>query len=181
MSDVLAIFGIFILLGLTYPGMLTTWRMLFPSLVERSCTRLSGSPWKCFAFGLVVVFGFAVPAVILMALPFGPAKLIGWSAVAGGLMVASIGASGLAALIGERLGQLSGPGRSEASAFIRGAVALELAAAFPIIGWFFFLPLSTLTATGAAGFAFLNWMPRSVGAGLSDSPRQTNAVQAATG
>lgn len=160
MSDVMAIFGILLLLGLTYPGMLTTWRMLFPSLVERSCTRLSASPWKSAALGLIVVIGFTTPALILISLPFGPAKLIGWLIVAGGLMIASLGASGLASLIGERLGQISGPGRSEAAVFIRGAVALELAAAFPIVGWFFFLPLSTLTATGAAAFAVLNWMPR---------------------
>lgn len=181
MSDVLAIFGILILLGLTYPGMLTTWRLLFPSTVERACLRLSVSPWKCLAFGLVVACGFAIPALILIALPFGPAKLIGWLVVAGGLMVASLGASGLATLIGERLGQLSGPGRSEASAFVRGALALELAAAFPIIGWLLFLPLSTLTSAGAAGFAFLNWMPRPVGAGSSGGSTQTNAVPAATG
>lgn len=181
MSDVMAIFGILLLLGLTYPGMLTTWRMLFPSLVERSCTRLAGSPWKSFAFGLVVAFGFAAPALVLIALPFGPAKLVGWSVFAAGLMIASLGASGLASLIGERLGQLSGPGRSEASAFIRGAVALELAAAFPIIGWFFFLPLSTLTAAGAGGFALLNWMPRASAGALSEVPSKPNPATVATG
>jgi hypothetical protein len=181
MSDILAIFGVLIGLGLSYPGMLTTWRMLFPSVVLRSCLRLSSSPWKCFAFGGIVAFGFAAPALILVALPFGPAKLIGWSILAGGMMIASLGASGLATLIGERLGLVSDPGRSEASAFIRGAVALELTAAFPIIGWFVFLPLSTLAAAGAAGFALLNWMPRMTDPGLQPVPTPSTTATATSG
>jgi hypothetical protein len=180
MSDVMAIFGIVLLLGLTYPGMLTTWRMLFPSLVERSGTRLAVSPWKSAAFGLIMVVGFTSPALMLVSLPFGLAKMIGWLIIAGGLMIASLGAAGLASLIGERLGQLSGPGRSAAAVFIRGAVALELAAAFPIIGWFFFLPVSTLTATGAAAFAVLNWMPRISDLSSAELRSSTNPTTAAT-
>src|SRR3989304_3726282 len=113
MSDILAIFGVLIGLGLTYPGMLTTWRMLFPSLVLRSCLRLSSSPWKCFAFGGLVALGFATPALILIALPFGPAKLIGWAILAGGMMIASLGASGLGSLGGGALARGSGTGRSD--------------------------------------------------------------------
>ena len=181
MSDILAIFGILIVLGLTYPGMLTTWRMLFPGVVLRSCLRLSSSPWKCFAFGWIVAVSFATPALILIALPFGPAKLVGWSILAGGMMIASLGASGLATLIGERLGQVSDPGRSEGSAFIRGAVALELAAAFPVIGWFLFLPLSTLTAAGAGGFALLNWMPHLSDPEPQESPGPSRTVRVSSG
>src|SRR3990172_838496 len=136
MSDILAIFGVLIVLGLTYPGMLTTWRMLFPSVVLRSCLRLSSSPWKCFAFGGLVALGFATPALFLIALPFGPAKLIGWSI---------------------------------------------LAAPFPIIGWFVFLPLSTLAAAGAAGFALLNWMPRMTDPGLQPVPTPSGTAPAASG
>lgn len=176
MSDVMAIFGVLLLLGFAYPGMLTTWRALFPAVVDRACARLAGSMWKCFGFGLVVAFAFALPALILIALPFGPAKLIGWSIVASSLMLASLGASGLASLIGERLGQMSGPSWSEASVFVRGAVALELAAAFPIIGWFLFLPLSTVAAAGAGGFAVLNWMPRSADADPSAGQRRPDAA-----
>lgn len=181
MSDVLAIFGILLALGLTYPGMLTTWRMLFPSVVERACTRLSESPWKCLGLGVVVATVVAIPALVLMALPFGPTKLIGWLIVAGGMVVASLGASGLASLIGERMGQLSAPDRSEASTFIRGAIALELTAAFPIIGWFVFLPLSTLSAAGAAGFAILNWMPRTMDADPPEQQARAATIKAAAG
>ncbi|HNQ95553.1 MAG TPA: hypothetical protein PKH47_12835, partial [Anaerolineales bacterium] len=46
------------------------------------------------------------------------------------------------------------------NAFIRGAVILELAAFFPLIGWLFvWIPL-LITSFGATAFALLNWMPR---------------------
>jgi hypothetical protein len=45
-------------------------------------------------------------------------------------------------------------------AFVRGAVVLELAVSFPVLGWFFIFPLAFVTAFGATGFALLNWMPR---------------------
>ena len=58
----------------------------------------------------------------------------------------------------ERLQSLS-PSQSPLGAFVRGAVALELAAAFPVIGWFFVIPLTMVTALGATVFALLHWTP----------------------
>jgi hypothetical protein len=43
---------------------------------------------------------------------------------------------------------------------VRGAVALELAAVFPLAGWFVVLPLAIVTSLGATVFALLHWMPR---------------------
>ena len=39
MSDILAIFGILFFLGLSYPGLLLTWKLLFPELVDRAQVR----------------------------------------------------------------------------------------------------------------------------------------------
>ncbi len=36
-----------------------------------------------------------------------------------------------------------------------GAIALELAAVFPLVGWFVVIPLSLLASLGAAGYALL--------------------------
>jgi hypothetical protein len=44
--------------------------------------------------------------------------------------------------------------------FIRGAVVLQLAAFFPVIGWLFIWPVMLIMAFGATGFALLNWLPR---------------------
>jgi hypothetical protein len=43
---------------------------------------------------------------------------------------------------------------------VRGAVALELAAVFPLIGWFVFIPVTFIMALGAFLFALVGWMPR---------------------
>jgi hypothetical protein len=78
--------------------------------------------------------------------------------LAASLALSSIGSAGIAAHLANRLAEqnnISGLG-----AFVRGAVLLELAAFFPVIGWFFLWPLFLITAFGATGFALLNWMPR---------------------
>jgi hypothetical protein len=84
---------------------------------------------------------------------------MGFIAVLGLLAFTSLGAAGLATLMGQRLHHL-GLNSSAAGATIRGAVALELAAAFPLIGWFIFIPLAFIVALGATLFALLGWMPR---------------------
>jgi hypothetical protein len=49
---------------------------------------------------------------------------------------------------------------SPSGAFIRGAVALELAAIFPIVGWFLVIPFVLLAGFGAGLFGLLRWLPR---------------------
>jgi hypothetical protein len=74
--------------------------------------------------------------------------------------IASLGAAGLAGALGEQLSHL-GAESSPAGGTVRGAVAMELAAVFPFIGWFIFIPITFTFTLGAAVFALLGWMPRS--------------------
>jgi hypothetical protein len=108
--------------------------------------------------GLVVVVALAIPIVTLLALPFGPAKFLGWILLAASLALSSIGSAGIAAHLADRVAQRSNV--TALGAFVRGAVVLELAAFFPVIGWFFLWPLLLITAFGATTFALLNWLPR---------------------
>jgi hypothetical protein len=160
MSDVFAIFGTLLALGIAFPGLLAAWWLLFPGTVERSRLRLEGTPWRCFWLGGIALAAASIPIAILLALPFGPSKLFGSLAISALLAVASLGAAGLAALMGARLAAHTGSGLSPAAAFLRGALALELAAAFPVIGWLIVIPLAIVTALGAAAFALLRWVPR---------------------
>jgi hypothetical protein len=107
---------------------------------------------------MVIVVALGIPIVVLLALPFGPAKFIGWVLLAASLALSSIGSAGIAAHLANRLAQQGS--LSPLSAFVRGAVVLELAAFFPVIGWLFLWPLLLITAFGATSFAILNWMPR---------------------
>ena len=158
MADISAIFFILLILGIAFPAMLTAWWLLFPSLVARSKVRVEKTLTRTFWMGLVIVIALAIPVMILVALPFGPAKFLGWILLAGSLALSSIGSAGVAAHLADRLAQQSNV--TALGAFVRGAFLLELAAFFPVIGWFFLWPLLLITAFGATVFALLNWIPR---------------------
>ncbi len=99
----------------------------------------------------------AIPSTLVMgllsAVPIGLAKFIGVLIGVTALGLASLGAAGVAALLGGRLVERSGAGLSPFAGFLRGALALELAAAFPFIGWLLAIPALTLASLGAAGSA----------------------------
>ncbi|HKY54962.1 MAG TPA: hypothetical protein VJM08_11680 [Anaerolineales bacterium] len=159
MADITAIFFILIILGIAFPAMLTAWWLLFPNLTHRAQTRVEKTLARTFWLGLLIVIMFTIPIIVLMALPFGPAKLIGWILLAVSLALSSIGSAGIAAHFAERI-KHTGTTFTPLSGFIRGAIILELAAFFPIVGWLFVWPLMLITAFGATGFALLNWLPR---------------------
>lgn len=159
MADISAIFFILLIISIAFPAMLAAWWLLFPALIARAQTRIEKSLARSFWLGLVIITAVTIPIVILLALPFGPAKFIGWILIAVSLALASIGSAGIAAHFGERMNQ-AGNNYTALGAFIRGSVVLELATFFPVLGWFFLLPLALITAFGATGFALLNWMPR---------------------
>jgi len=158
MADISAIFFILLIIGVAFPAMLTGWWLLFPSLVARAQSRVEKTPWGTFWLGVVLLTVVTIPVTILFALPFGPAKLMGWVFLAAALALSSIGSTGIAAHLGARL---SGQGNlSQLGGFVRGSIILELAAFLPVLGWFVIWPLAIIMAFGATGFALLNWAPR---------------------
>ena len=157
MADISAIFFILLILGIAFPAMLTVWWLLFPTLITRAQTRVDKTLAQTFWMGLVIVIAVTIPIIVLLALPFGPAKFFGWILLAISIALSSIGSAGIAAYLAHRITQYSTV--SELGGFIRGALVLELAAFFPIIGWLFLWPFLLITAFGATGFALLNWMP----------------------
>lgn len=168
MADISAVFGTLLVIGIAYPGLLTSLWLLFPAAVKRAQLRLEFTPGRCFGLGGVILAGLIIPILLLLALPSGGAKLSAWVLIALLFAFSLLGSAGLAAKLGEHLA-LRSHNMSQSGAFLRGALLLELAAFFPALGWLFFLPLSTLTAIGATGFALLHWMPRAVPAS-SPSP-----------
>lgn len=158
MADITAIFGILVSIGIAFPGLLTAWWLLFPSTVERARVRVEQTPWACFWAGLVITTAVVVPVFILMALPFGPAKFLGWVLLAAALTLSSFGSAGISAHMGRQMSR--GTPMSALGGFVRGAVVLELAVVFPVMGWVFIWPLMLITAFGASAFALLKWMPR---------------------
>ncbi|NTW11751.1 MAG: hypothetical protein HGA30_00400 [Anaerolineales bacterium] len=158
MADISAIFFILLIIGTAFPAMLTAWWLLFPSLVARAHSRVEKTPWSAFWLGLILIIAVTLPIVILLALPFGPAKFIGWILLGAALAISTIGAAGIAAHLGARLSKHSSV--TPLNGFICGAVILELAAFLPVIGWLFvWIPL-IIISLGVTGFALLNRSPR---------------------
>jgi hypothetical protein len=155
LGDVALIFGLLLLHGVAMPGLALTWGLLCPGVVGRSRARLARTPGKCFLLGLAGM----VLGALLVAACFAAGPVAGWFGLGLLLTHASVGAAGVAALMGERL-RSEGLAASPAGALLRGAVALELAVIVPVIGWFVILPLGTVAMIGAATFALLRWQPR---------------------
>ena len=158
MADISAIFFILLIIGVAFPAMLTAWWLLFPALIARAQTRVEKTPWQTFWMGVGIVIALTIPIVILLALPFGPAKFFGWILIGASLAISSIGSAGIAAHLAARLSKQGNV--TPLSGFVRGAVILELAAFFPLIGWLFVWIPALIVAFGAMGFALLNWTPR---------------------
>ena len=158
MADISAIFFILLLIGIAFPAMLTALWLLFPALISRAQTRVDKTPMQTFWMGLVLIVAVTIPIIILLALPFGPAKFFGWILLGASLAISSIGSAGIAAHLGARLSKHTSV--TPLSGFIRGTVILELAAFFPLIGWLFVWIPALIVAFGATGFALLNWLPR---------------------
>jgi hypothetical protein len=140
--------------------MLSAWWLLFPSHVDKAGSRLGANPWRCLGVGALASIPVGFGVTVLSASPLGLAKFVGAILGFGALTFSSLGAAGLVKLMGSRL---SGEDESEPLAlgsYIRGALALELAAAFPVIGWFITIPITLVAAFGASTLAAINWVPK---------------------
>jgi hypothetical protein len=159
-ADVYAVFGTLLALGIAFPGLLTGAWLLFPGAVDRAKVRVGATPVRSFFLGVGAAVLIALAAAVFNAIPLGLTKLAGVLLVFAALAVATLGAAAIAAEMGERLQDRGMTNLTPAAAFVRGAVALELGAAFPLVGWFLVIPGVLLTGFGAGVFALLNWLPR---------------------
>ena len=150
MADMYAIFGSLIIVGISYPALLTIWWLLFPEKVEKARVRISEKPKKSFGVGLLAGVIAAIPAAILFTLPSQVTQVLGWIWLVLVLGAASLGAAGIAAEIGLRMNWRNDGNFQSLGAFIRGAATLELASSFPIIGWLLIIPFGTLVSLGGA-------------------------------
>jgi hypothetical protein len=160
MADVSAIFGILLMLAIVFPGLMFTVWLLFPEKVSHSESILRGARGRSLGVGIAALAVVLLPVLILLNAAAGVGQFLGWLMIAAALAMASIGASGLALLMGRQLSLVAGGGLGAARAFLGGVVALELAAAFPVIGWLLVIPGATLLGLGAAVLALFHWSPR---------------------
>jgi hypothetical protein len=156
-GDVTTVFALLAAMGIVFPGMLLAWSLLFPGMVERSRERVARTPGKTLVFGLIVSFAASIPIGILNALA-GPFQFVAYLGGFVWLTLATIGAAGIALMMGERL-RGHGVNATTPGGLLRGAIALEFAVVFPVIGWFIVFPIVLLASVGASVLALLHWTP----------------------
>lgn len=149
MSDSISAFFGLIVLGLSYPGLLTTAWLLFPERVEIARERITAKPWKYFWIGLLSALIAAIPGAFLFLIPAQLTQVLGWIWVAVLLGFASLGSAGIASELGLRVNWKNDGAFLSLGAFLRGALVWELAAIFPVIGWLLVIPVGTLISLGA--------------------------------
>ncbi|MFT5195123.1 MAG: hypothetical protein ACI9EW_002253 [Cellvibrionaceae bacterium] len=155
-ADVYSIFFLVLAVLIAFPGMIALIVFGLPKLANRSTMRVEQTPVACLMLGLpVVAFVGGMAAVLISA--GGPLAAIGATFIVILTLVSRIGVAGVVLLIGRRMF-----GTAETiplKPVLMGALAYELAALFPIIGWVFILPILFVLTTGAGLFALLRWVP----------------------
>ncbi|MEM7334998.1 MAG: hypothetical protein AAF490_23175 [Chloroflexota bacterium] len=149
MADVYTVTFIVIGMLLSLPGLLVGLNLLMPNLTQRIETRISEKPGRNLFVGVPITAAFAL--WIAVASNTGSGVLRGSAFLAGGVWMAlgTIGAAGLARMLGNRLKPLTSP-TSELTNLVRGAVVFEFACLFPLVGWFVFAPIIGIMLVGAA-------------------------------
>ena len=112
---------------------------------------LTASPKRCFVRGLGMLLLSVLAVVLLRGNPI--MKLIGVLILLAQGMTLTVGAAGLAQVMGKRAAEMSGA-KTSFGTLVRGSFIYSLAMLFPLIGWYLFLPLSAIFALGA-GFTAL--------------------------
>lgn len=149
MSNSLSAFFGLIVLGLSYPGLLTAAWLLFPERVESAREKIVAKPGKYLGIGALAALIAAIPGAFLFLIPAELTQALAWIWVAFLLGFASLGSAGIAAELGLRVNWKNDGAHLSLGAFLRGALIWELAAIFPVIGWLLVIPLGTLISLGA--------------------------------
>ncbi len=179
MADVYIVTFSVIGILISFPGLAAALNLLLPATTERAYQRLAQTPVKSLILGLPITFAIIVWVLITANIPFGPVQFLAFVGAMIGMGLNSIGAAGLARLMGERIGDLTGTG-TDLLNLIRGAVIYELACLFPLVGWFVLFPILVIMTVGAASFAMLRWVPRPKAAAQT-STMDITAVSDSTG
>jgi len=147
MADVFKI--LFLILG-TLITIVAYWLLaeaLFRRAVERASVVYEANPYKVSIIGAVVGVPLFLASLGLLNSAAG-LKLFGAILLSGLLLVGLVGSAGLARLVGCRLASASDaayPWRR----VLRGGIVLSITFVFPILGWFFVLPLTLASGVGA--------------------------------
>lgn len=146
-------FGIAIVMALiiSWAGLLMATALALPGSTAKAQDALQTAPRRCFLHGLGLLALFGI-GVVMASLPLPVVKLAGilLMLALGGLAV--LGSAGVAYLLGQRIGEMSGA-KTSFGTLTRGSLLFGVAALFPLIGWYLFAPITIICALGAGAWA----------------------------
>lgn len=145
-GDVFAVVAVLVGLGVTGWATLVGLAFALPGATARARHRIESEPGGTAVLGVLWAL-VPVLGLLLLNVPNPLAKFVGAIVASGSLLVAAIGAAGLAAIVGERISSASG--LSPYAGVVKGAGFLAAAVQLPIVGWFVALPVLLLLGFGA--------------------------------
>jgi hypothetical protein len=152
MADVLAVFFVVVGLLLAHVGVWLLCRGLWPNHLERAERQVSDRLGLTLLAGIPPALGAVVLTIVLAQVGGSVGKALAAIFASSFLLFAHAGLAGAIANVGRKLGA---EGDTPWRASLRGGVALALAYAFPILGWFILLPASIVLGSGASVIALL--------------------------
>lgn len=163
LADTLAIFLTVVGFLLAFQSYWLVARALAPGVVLEAQRHCRTRPVATLVSGLAITL-VAVFVAGALSKAKGPGGKVALGLVANFYLALSLaGVAGLASHIGSRLPSPADHGRPW-RATLRGGAALELSYLFPILGWFFVLPLSLVLGAGAAALGLATCRRRGIGA-----------------
>jgi hypothetical protein len=143
--------AVVVALCVSWAGLLMAVALALPRQTGIAEIALEENPKRSFFTGLGLLIVFFI-AIRLIQLPFPLIKALAFTTILGLSAMLTVGAAGLAQLMGQRIGEMSGA-KTSFGALVRGSLVYSLALCFPYMGWFLFAPLSGLCALGAGASA----------------------------
>ena len=137
----------------TWSSLLIALSLLLPKQSRKAEAALESAPLACFFGGLGVAI-FLIISIILFNIPNPIAKFLGFMMTLGLSGILALGSSGIAHLMGKRIGEMS-KAKTSFGMLVRGSIVFSMALGFPYIGWFLFGPIAILMSFGAGAAALL--------------------------
>ncbi len=148
LGDVWAITAIIVGFSVCAWSLLLCLALIFQRRTQFSKELIETKPGKMVFTGLVLSLVLGTGGVVLLNMPNGVVKLVGWMILLGLMALSFTGTAGLVALAGERV-QMLDRGLSGYGSLSRGALFVVLPAVMPILGWFLYLPIVFCLGVGA--------------------------------
>ncbi len=147
-GDVLAAIAAILATAVTLWAAVLMAGLVFPESTRRAAEALETQPMRLVGRGILVALLGVGLGLVLLNVPFGALKLAGWLLLLATLLMATLGAAGLATMLGDRMRGLA-PERSAFAAMARGAALSVAAGCVPALGWLAIFPLQLFASLGA--------------------------------